>query len=30
MKPIDAIWIIGLLGLFYFLFIKKSSGKKEK
>jgi len=33
MQPIDAVWIIGLIGVFYFLFIKKDksniSGNKK-
>jgi len=23
MQPLDVVWIIGLIGVFYFLFIKK-------
>lgn len=29
MQPIDAVWIIGLIGIFYFLFIKKEKSNKN-
>lgn len=30
MQAIDSVWIIGLAGIFYFLFIKKEKNSKDK
>jgi len=30
MQPIDTVWIIGMIGVFYFLFIKKDKSNNPK
>ena len=29
MQPIDAVWIIGLIGIFWYIFIRKDKGKEK-
>jgi len=29
MQPIDAVWIIGLIGIFWYIFIRKDKEKDE-
>jgi len=29
MQPIDAVWIIGLIGIFWYIFIRKDKEKEK-
>ena len=30
MQPIDAVWIIGLIGIFWYLFIRKDKDEEKE